>query len=273
MPPMPWLLKVRSAGKIRRVMMLLMLLQFLAGFDSLKRSLMPGEICSGLEKEWYPRVLCRHRFMVAIARESLNFAENDGSIADPLVWDRGSRPKARRIDDRVVVGTFAQLPGPPGCLDHDWVTLDSGPPTLSDASAWPFSVPMLVKFTSFLSTLRWPEGRNDMGKFGVSYLEVFILLGKWIGHRCLPQKTVPVKNRPARAFHRGPSPVSDGVQIRLGCQFIGSMLRSSGKLPGGPGRFVPGSLGPHLSRLRHQGWLQCGHGLSCRPYESSMPCC
>ena len=26
---------------------------------------------------------------------------------------------------------------------------------------------MLVKFTSFLSTLRWPEGLNDLGKFGL----------------------------------------------------------------------------------------------------------
>ncbi len=41
--------------------------------------------------------------MVAIARESLNISDASGSIADPLVWDRGSKPKARRIGDRVVV--------------------------------------------------------------------------------------------------------------------------------------------------------------------------
>ena len=28
-----------------------------------------------------------------------------------------------------------------------------------------------------------------------------------------------------------------------------------------------------MSRLRHLGWLQCGHGLTCRPLESSMPGC
>ena len=100
---------------------------------------------------------------------------------------------------------------------------------------------MLVKFTSFLSTLRWPEGLNKMGKFGVSYLEVLILFERWIGHRLLPEKTVPIKRTPGRVIHAGTSPVSDGVQIRLGCPFIGSLFRSLGKLPDGLGRFIPGS--------------------------------
>ena len=132
---------------------------------------------------------------------------------------------------------------------------------------------MLVKFTSFLSTLRWPQGLNEMGKFGVSYLEVLILFERWIGHRLLLEKTVPSKSRPGRVIHVGTSPISDGVQIRLGCQFIGSLFRCLSKLPGGFGRFIPGSLGPHLSRLGHLGWLQCGHGLTCRPLESSLPGC
>ena len=38
-------------------------------------------------------------------------------------------------------------------------------------------------------------------------------------------------------------------------------------------RFIPGNLGPHLSRLRHFGWLLCSHGLTCRPIESSLPGC
>ena len=130
-----------------------------------------------------------------------------------------------------------------------------------------------MKFTSFLSTLRWPEGLNDMGKFGVSYLEVLVLFERSVGHRLLPEKAVPVKNRPGRVISSGTTPVSDGVQIRLGCQFIGSLFRSPGRLPGGLGRFIPGSLGPHLCRLSHLGWLQCGHGLSCRPLESSLPNC
>ena len=64
---------------------------------------MPGEICYGSRKNGTSTILSLHRFMVAIARESLNISDAPGSIADPLVWDRGSKPKARRIDDRVVV--------------------------------------------------------------------------------------------------------------------------------------------------------------------------
>ena len=132
---------------------------------------------------------------------------------------------------------------------------------------------MLVKFTSFLSTLRWPEWLNEMGKFGASFLEVFILLEIWMGHRLLPEKTVPARNRPGRCVNIDSPPVSEGVQIRVGCQFVGSMFRRLGRLPGGLGRFVPGSLGPHLCRLHHLAWLQCSHGLSCRPLESSLPGC
>ena len=84
---------------------------------------------------------------------------------------------------------------------------------MNDVSAWPYSVPMLVKFTSFLSTLRWPEGLNEMGKFGVSYL--LILFERWIGHRFLPEKTVPKKNRPDRNFHVG-TPFSDGGADSVG---------------------------------------------------------
>ena len=124
-----------------------------------------------VKKEWYPRMLSLHRFMVAIARESLISGDGDGSIIDPLCWDCGSRTKVRRVDERVVVD-LAQLPGPPGFLDQNLVTLDSGPLTDDDISLWSYSVAMLVKFTSFLSTLRWPEVLHEMGKFGVAYLEV-----------------------------------------------------------------------------------------------------
>ena len=52
---------------------------------------------------------------------------------------------------------LAGLPAPPGFLDNAWVSLEPGPVTDADVSSWPFSVSLLVKFTSFLSTLRWPE--------------------------------------------------------------------------------------------------------------------
>ena len=62
--------------------------------------------------------------------------------------------------------------------------------------------------------------------------------------------------------------VSEGIEIRHGCQKISSLIRALAKLPGGLGRFLPCELGSHMSRLRHLGWNQCSHGLSSRPLES-----
>ena len=41
-------------------------------------------------------------------------------------------------------------------------------------------------------------------------------------------------------------PVSEGIEIRHGCQFISSLVRASSKLPGGMGRFLPCGVGPHI---------------------------
>ena len=62
-------------------------------------------------------------------------------------------------------------------------------------------------------------------------------------------------------------------QIRVGCKFIGSLFRSLSCLLGGLARCIPGGIGSHLCRLRHVGWLQCGHGLSTWPLESCLPDC
>ena len=63
-------------------------------------------------------------------------------------------------------------------------------------------------------------------------------------------------------------PVSEGIEIRHGCQFISSLVRALAKLPGGLVRFLPRGLGSHMSRLRHLGWNQRSHGLTSRPLES-----
>ena len=34
---------------------------------------------------------------------------------------------------------------------------------------------ILVRFTSFLSTLHWPSGAVDLGHFGISFMELLIL--------------------------------------------------------------------------------------------------
>ena len=45
----------------------------------------------------------------------------------------------------------------------------------ADVAAWPDSVGILIRFTSFLDTLHWPTGSVDMGHLGVSFLELLIL--------------------------------------------------------------------------------------------------
>ena len=62
--------------------------------------------------------------------------------------------------------------------------------------------------------------------------------------------------------------VSEGIEIRHGCQFLSSWVRALAKLPGGIGRFLPCRVGSHMSRFRYLGWNQCSHGLTSKPLES-----
>ena len=64
---------------------------------------------------WYPIMLELHRFMIAVARVSVNHDERGGTALDPLVWDQESRPKARKLAIGVNLD-LASLPGPPGFL-------------------------------------------------------------------------------------------------------------------------------------------------------------
>ena len=59
---------------------------------------------------WYPIMTDLHRFMIAIARVSVNHDGKGGTAPDPLVWDQGSRPKVRKLAIRVNVD-LASLPG------------------------------------------------------------------------------------------------------------------------------------------------------------------
>ena len=118
---------------------------------------------------WYPIMLDLHRFVIAIARVSVNHDGRGGTALDPLVWDQGSRPKARELAVRVHVD-LASLPGPPGFLNCSWIQVNAGHISGADIAAWPYSVGILVRFTSFLSTLHWPTGSDDLGHFGVSFL-------------------------------------------------------------------------------------------------------
>ena len=106
--------------------------------------------------------------MIASARVSVNHDGKGGTAPDPLVWDQGSRPKARKL--AIIVNVeLASLPGPPGFLGGSWIQVHAGHISGADIAAWPYSVGILVKFTSFLNTLHWPSDSDDFGHFGVSF--------------------------------------------------------------------------------------------------------
>ena len=69
-----------------------------------------------------------------------------------------------------------------------------------------------------------------------------------------------------------PSPSwSEGTDMRLGCQRVGSMLRALGGQLGGLQKFVPCTLGVHDRRPRHSRWERCGHGSTSRLKHSGGP--
>ena len=88
---------------------------------------------------WYPIMLDLRRFMIAVARVSVNHDGKGGTAPDPLVWDQGSRPKVRKLAVRVNVD-LASLSGSPGFLKSSWVQVSAGSSTGIDIAAWPYSV-------------------------------------------------------------------------------------------------------------------------------------
>ena len=85
-------------------------------------------------------------------------------------------------------------------------------------------------------------------------MELLILSEQWAGHRLLSERVTRPHVRAGRSILIPSVPVSEGIEIRHGCQFPSSLVRALAKLPGGLGRFLPCSLGSHMSRLRHLGW-------------------
>ena len=105
---------------------------------------------------------------------SVSHDGRSGTAPDPLVWDQGSKPKTRKLDIRVNVD-LASLPGPPCFLGGPWIQVHSGRISGADIAAWPYSVGILIRFTSFLNTWHWPTGSDDFGHFEVSFSELLIL--------------------------------------------------------------------------------------------------
>ena len=85
--------------------------------------------------------------MVAISRIEVNHDGFGGIAPDAMVWDKGGIVKTRTPSFRLIVD-HATLPGPPNLLDSAWCTLESLPITQDDVAAWPYSVDILLVFTS-----------------------------------------------------------------------------------------------------------------------------
>ena len=153
-------------------------------------------------------------------------------------------------------------------MNSSWNQVDAGCTTGSELLLGLTVLVFWLGSPLFLNTLHWPSGSVDLGHCGISFLELPILFEHWAGHRLLSEKVT----RPHVKAHRPiliPSVlVSEGIEIRHGCQFLSSLIRALAKLSGGLGRFLLCSLDSHMSRLRHLGWNQCSHGLSSRPLES-----
>ena len=215
---------------------------------------------SGVCSRWRPLVLVLHRFFLAISRAVVNHDDGAGSVLGPLVWSAGSAPKRRRV----AVRNRAFLPGPPDLWVGAWISVAATSISCRDIEVWPFSVGMLVKWVSFLSSLHWPAGGSDLGVGGVFYVELLILYELWAGERL----EFPRYRRPGRSISVSAVPFGPGTDIWRSCRFLGALFRGLRDLPFGLRRFVPCEIGAHHCRLRHIGWERCGHGLSSRPCES-----
>ena len=155
---------------------------------------------SGVCSRWRPLVLVLHRFFIAISRAVVNHDDGAGSVLDPLVWSAGSAPKRRRV----AVRNRAFLLGPPDLWVGAWISVAATPFSCRDIEVWPFTVGMLVKWVSFLSSLHWPAGECDLGVGGVSNVELLILYELWAGERLELEKSVPrYRSRFLGALFRG----------------------------------------------------------------------
>ena len=221
----------------------------------------------GVCNRWYPVVRHLHRFFIAIARVVVNIDDGCGTAPDPLVWSAGSLPKRPRITH--AVRNFAFLPGPVGIWDGNWVSFGVSGVTAEDVRFWPYSVSLLVKVLAFLGTLRWPAGSVEFGVGGVSFVELLILYEQWAGEGLCLEAAIPKSRRVGRPISVSAVPFGPGIDIWRSCRFLGAIFRALRMLPGGLGRFLPGSIGANHCRLRHSGWGKCCHGLTSRPRETS----
>ena len=148
---------------------------------------MPGVDCSKLVVIGTLLCLICIGLWLLLLGVTVNHGGRGGTAPDPLVWDQGGRPKARKLAILGLTWTLPLFPAP-GFLGGPWIQVHGGHISGADIAAWPYSVGILCRFTSFLGTLHWPIGSDDIGHFGVSFLELLILFEQWAGHRLLSEK-------------------------------------------------------------------------------------
>ena len=165
-----------------------------------------------------PIIFDLHKFMVAISRIEVNHDGFGGTAPDAMVWDKGGIVNTRAPSFRLIVD-HATLLGPPGFLSSTWCTLYPLPITQEDVAVRPYSVDILLVFSSFLASLHWPYGNPDLGKFGISYFELLLMFEVFTGHRLLTEKTVRSQLRPRRPLVFSGFPVGIGQEIRMGLSF------------------------------------------------------
>ena len=134
-----------------------------------------------------PIILDLHKFMVAISRMEVNHDGYGGTAPDAMVWDRGGfvKPRASLLASHC---RSCHSSGPPGFFGQHLVYLVSSPPSL--VAVWPYSVNILLEFSSFLASLHWLQGDTDLGKFGISYFELLLMFEIYVGHRLHAEKAV-----------------------------------------------------------------------------------
>ena len=69
-------------------------------------------------------------------------------------------------------------------------------------------------------------------------MELLTLFEQWTGHRMLSEKVTRPHVGANRPILIPSVPVSEGIEIRHGCQFLSSLVRVLSELPGGIGRFL-----------------------------------
>ena len=112
---------------------------------------------------------------------------------------------------------------PTGFLDGPWVQVHGG--VLLGPILLPGHIVSACCVVSllFLGSLHWPTGAEDLGHFGVSYLEVLTLFKQGAGHRLLSEKVTQPHVRAHRPISISSVLVSEGIEIRQGCRFISSL--------------------------------------------------